>query len=149
MDVSELTEVLNDDSMAVEARLKFCLSTARRYLNAERGCLMITRTGYETMMHDGDEDLNLKFPFSRHVVGEVMTRRSGLVSFQSPGQLQGDAVASMQAHGVRAALCAPLLGPNDEDYGIIYFDTRLGREFSEDHLARIEELASAISSILV
>ena len=57
-------------------------------------------------------------------------------------------MASMKAHGVRAALCAPLLGPDDEDMGIIYFDTRLGSQFSEDHLARIEELASAISSVL-
>ena len=81
--------------MAIDARLKFCLSAARRYLNAERGCLMITHTGHEAMIYDGDEELNLKFPFSRHVVGEDEPKRSGKLSITGPtagrchGQYEG------------------------------------------------------------
>ena len=148
MDLSSVVEALNDDGRELEIRFKACLANAREFLDAERGCLMITRSGRETLMYDGDEDLNLKFPFSRNVVGQAMIGRTGLVSFQSPEQMEGEGIASMKAHGVRAALCAPLLGPNEEDYGVIYFDTRIGKSFDKDQLETVLQLARAIGTLL-
>ncbi|MFA5505279.1 MAG: GAF domain-containing protein [Vulcanimicrobiota bacterium] len=148
MDLGHLSDVLSDRTMALESRLKFCLSKARRFLDAERGCLLVMSTGHETMLYDGDEELNLKFPFSRNVVGQAMTGRTVLVSFDSPGELHGDSVSSMKLHGVRAALCTPLLGPQQQDLGVIYFDSRVGTEFDEAKIARVEELARAISIAL-
>ena len=110
------------------------------YLQAERGCLLITQDGHELLLFHGDEDLNLKFPFSRSVVSEAMRGNTGLVSFQSPDSLNDGPVSSMALHGVRAAVCAPILGPNEEDYGVVYFDTRV-----EDKLFSYEQLQDVIS----
>lgn len=148
MEVGALIEGLSDESEELESRLKRCLAGARELLDAERGCLMITLAGFESLIYDGDEDLNLKFPFSRNVVGQAMVGRAGLVSFQSPEQMEGEGIASMKAHGVRAALCAPLLGPNEEDFGVIYFDTRVGKEFEQRQLEEILKLARAIGTAL-
>jgi GAF domain-containing protein len=148
MDLPSLVEALNDEERDLESRFRVCLARTREYLDAERGCLMVTRSGKETLLYDGDQELNLKFPFSRNVVGQAMIGRTGLVSFQSPGQLEGDGIASMQAHGVRAALCAPLLGPKDEDFGVIYFDTRIGKEFSQEQLEKVLQIARAIGVLL-
>jgi GAF domain-containing protein len=149
MELGPLVDALKDDGQELEIRLKACLAQACEYLQAERGCLMITRTGHEALIYVGNEHLNLKFPFSRNVVGQAMVGRTGLVSFQSPDQLEGDGIASMEAHGVRAALCAPLLGPDEEDFGVIYFDTRVGREFEQEQLDKILELAQAIGAVLL
>ena len=150
MDLAPLLEILKDESQEVQTRLRICMTQAQEYLGAERGCLMVTRRGRETMFHVGNEALNLQFPFSRNVVGRAMVGRTGLVSFQTPDALQSDGIASMQAHGVRAALCAPLLGADDEedDLGIIYFDTRVGKEFTQEQLDKILELARAMGELI-
>ena len=149
VEIEPLVEKLNDHSLLLELRLKSCLESAREYLQAERGCLMITYPGHETMVYVGDEDLNLKFPFSRDVVGRAMIGGTGLVSFQSTDKLRGDSSASMKVHGVRAALCAPLLGPGEEDYGVIYFDTRMGGAlFKPEQLKPVQGLAEEICRVL-
>ena len=109
---------------------------------------MVTRSGHENLHHDGDETLRKKFPFSQNVVGEVMAFGTGLVSFKSPeADMQG--TQSMELHGVRVALCAPILGRGDRDFGVIYFDTRVSAEpFSKEHLHLIQELGLAIGKAL-
>lgn len=120
-----------------------------QYLEADRGCLLITREGGELMMFHGDEDLNLRFPFSRSVVSETLNSKTGLVSFQNPETLDDGPVSSMAVHGVRAAVCAPVLGPNSEDFGIIYFDTRIeARLFTQEQLAEVIEVGRALGCVI-
>lgn len=110
--------------------------------------MLVTRSGLEQLLYDGDEALREKFPFSRNVVGEVMAFGTGLVSFESKASdLPGS--QSMALHGVRAALCAPILGRGDRDFGVIYFDSRVSAEpFTEQDLEMIQALGLEIGKAL-
>lgn len=149
MDTDTLTAPLESDDV-LEDRLQRCLGLAREAVGAERGCLLVTRAGREQLLHDGDESLRLKFPFSRRLVGEVMVRGSCVVSFRSePSHLMSKS-SSLALYGVRAALGAPILSPEGEDMGVIYFDTRVGDgSFSDEQVERIRNLAEAIGRTLV
>lgn len=147
--LSEIEAFLTGD-FPLEIRLQGCLSLMTDYLGAERGCLLVTREGSELLLFHGDEDLNLKFPFSRSVVGQALSGSIGIVSFDTPDTLADTPVSSMALHGVRAAVCAPLTGPEAEDFGVIYFDTRIqARMFSQDQLSDVIELANAIGQALL
>lgn len=149
MSLEQLTAPLRS-SDPLQKRLKRCLSLAREHFQAERGCLLVTRSGSEMLLHDGDDSLRLKFPFSRRVVGEVMVRGSSVVSFgEGREDLSGSGSRSMTMHGVRAALAAPLLDENEQDLGVLYFDSRLSAgSFSEAHEQTIAKLALAIAKCL-
>lgn len=144
-----LEELLNrlHSSDVLEDRLQSTLTAAREAVGAERGCLMVTRPGREQLLYDGDESLRLKYPFSRKVVGEVMVSGVGLVAFQKESRDRND---SMALHGIRAALCAPVLGPDEEDFGVIYFDSKAAGDnvFSESQLELIQGLAKEIGKAL-
>lgn len=149
VNVDDLLELLQDPGRAIESRFQLCLSAARERLNAERGCLFLTHPRFDLMLFDGDEELNLRFPFSRSVVGEAMTGSTGLVSFESEQALRSGPVSSMAAHGVRAALCAPIIDGVGNDHGVIYFDTRLGQAlFSKEQLEQVKRLADQMGRLL-
>lgn len=134
---------------SLEKRLKRCLSLAREHFKAERGCLLVTSSGRELLLHDGDDSLRVQFPFSRRVVGEVMVSGSSVVSFCQGRSDMSSSSASMTLHGVRAALAAPLLNSDGEDMGVLYFDSRLSAgPFSDSHLETIRALALAIAESL-
>lgn len=147
MSLDKLTAPLkSSEELAVQ--LKMILRLARLHLGVERGCMMITRSGHENLFHDGDESLREKFPFSKNVVGEVMAFGMGLVSFKSPEADMQD-TKSMELHGVRVALCAPILGRGDRDFGIIYFDSRVSDEpFDKEKLELIQDLGRVIGKAL-
>lgn len=132
----------------LDTQLSEILTLARQEIGAERGCMLVTRSGHEQLLYDGDEALREKFPFSRNVVGEVMAFGTGLVSFDTAASdLPGS--QSMAIHGVRAALCAPILGRGDRDFGVIYFDSRVSAEpFTKEHLEMIQELGFEIGRCL-
>lgn len=145
--VDELVSPLQDDS-PLEERLQEVLALAREQVGAERGCMLVTRAGVEQLLHDGDDELRDKFPFSRNLVGEVMAFGTGLVSYQSQAcDLPGS--QSMMLHGVRAAMCAPILSLNDDDCGVVYFDNRGSAEpFSEEQLKLVQSLALRLGHAL-
>lgn len=148
MDIEKIQETLKLEA-PLQSRLETGLTQLTRFLDAERGCMMVTREGNELILFAGDEDLNLKFPFSRSMVGEAMVGSTGLVSFQGEQQ-DNDTLSSMALHGVRAALCAPILGPGQEDFGIMYFDTRIENKlFTDLQLESVMAIARAIGSLLV
>lgn len=148
MTLDEIKAFLSSDS-PLETRLQGCLSLMTRYLDAERGCLLVTREGSEVLLFHGDEDLNLRFPFSRSLVGQTLNGNTGLVSFQTPDTLEEGPLSSMALHGVRAAVCAPLSGPGSEDYGVIYFDTRIqAKMFSQEQLADVVQVGKSIGRAL-
>jgi GAF domain-containing protein len=141
----ELTAPFRELKGEIVAQLQAVLGLAREKVGAERGCLLLTLTGREQLLYDGDESLRLKFPFSRQVVGQVMVTGIGMVSFQEPGTSSRD---SMSLHGVRAALCAPILAA-DEDLGIIYFDSRINNDlFNQEKLQLIQDLGRSIGSVI-
>ncbi len=135
-------------SQDLDAQLAEILTLARQEIGAERGCMLVTRSGHEQLLYDGDEALREKFPFSRNVVGEVMAFGTGLVSFDTPAaDLPGS--QSMAIHGVRAALCAPILGRGDRDFGVIYFDSRVSAEpFTQEQLEIIQAVGLEIGRSL-
>lgn len=133
----------------LDAGLKEVLRLARVEVGAERGCMLVTRSGHEHLHYDGDEKLRLKFPFSRNVVGEVMAFGTGLVSFGSEGGADVPGSQSMALYGVRAALCAPILGRGDRDFGVIYFDTTMDAEpFTKEQLELIQSVGLEIGRVL-
>lgn len=147
MKLEQIHETLQSNA-SLEERLQTSLQRLTEYLEAERGCMMVTRDGKELISFAGDEDLNLKFPFSRSVVSEAMVGNTGLVSFQEIG-VKRDSLSSMAMHGVRAALCVPLLSPCGEDFGIVYFDTRMeNKMFSDRQLKDVTEVAKEIGVLL-
>lgn len=132
----------------LDAQLAEVLTIAREEIGAERGCMLVTRSGHEQLLYDGDETLREKFPFSRNLVGEVMAFGIGLVCFDTPAaDIPGS--NSMAIHGVRAALCVPILGRGDRDFGVIYFDSRGGAEpFTKEQLEVIQALGLEIGRCL-
>lgn len=144
MDLQRIYDTLGLDA-PLASKLETMLGQLTQELGAERGVLMITLEGKELFVTSGNDDLNLKFPFSRSVVSEAMIGSTGLVSF-GPNRKVGDSLSSMARHGVRTALCAPILGPDNADFGIIYFDSRLSEKlFDQQQLDSVTEVAQEIS----
>ena len=147
MEIHEILRTLHTDA-PLQSRLETTLLQLTALLGAERGCVMVTRAGREMVLFAGDDELNLKFPFSRSVVSEAMVGNTGLVAFDQ-GSAEGDDISSMAMHGVRTALCVPLIGPNREDFGVIYFDTRVSNEaFTKTQLKEVTQVAEEISKLL-
>ena len=99
---------------------------------AERGCIWMPN---RELVYLGDEGLRLRFPFSRSVIRNVLSRGRGFVSFEVGADKRLGRSASIAANNVRSCLCAAAHSPSGEILAIAYFDNQSdSSSFSERDL---------------
>lgn len=115
---------------------------------AERGCLLLTAKTGEYIVYRGPEDLRKKFPFSRLVASQVLSRGRGLVTYDVRQNAVTAASESIATYGVRSVLCVPITR-NEDTLGILYFDNHASAGmFSADDLALVRSLAELLAEAL-
>jgi hypothetical protein len=99
---------------------------------AERGCLWLPN---RELVYMGDEVLRLRFPFSRSVIRNVLSRGRGLVSFDPAADHGLAKSGSIAANNVRSCLCSAAYNTEGEVLAIAYFDNQSSEgHFSERDL---------------
>ncbi len=128
MSTTEQKELLQTMERLIEkprlSNLGEALDLVMEETSAERGCLW---SEDRVIVYRGPDELRWKFPFSKHVVNEVLDRGLGLISFDA---LHDRRVASqsVKIHGIRSVLCAPVKSRRGEEpLGILYFDNQVSR----------------------
>ncbi len=86
--------------------------------------------------------------FSRQMVEQVVRDKKALLSIDAKNDERFRKGESIQAHGIRSAVCAPLVGQGGV-IGVIYADTiGLAREFSQDDLRLIAAIGISSGAAL-
>lgn len=115
---------------------------------AERGCLLLTANTGEYIVYRGRDDLREKFPFSRLVASQVLSRGRGLVTYDVRHNVITAASESIATYGVRSVLCVPITH-RGESLGILYFDNHASAGmFSDEDLALVRGLADLLAEAL-
>jgi len=125
-------------------------------IEADRGCIMLLDEESEEMVPRATRFRNGRregeqISVSHTIVSYVAEQREGVLTANAMSDERFQSGESVVKHGIRSALCVPLLG-RQELLGTIYVDTRIsaveaimesstGKRFSEDHLKLLIAIA--------
>ncbi len=146
MNLDLIAETLHGATRKETVRDALELATGMLY--AERGVMLLNKEGPDSMITVGDDSLTEQFPFSSSMVENLLTEGRGLVSF-SADQVDGVGPStSIEAHGIRVALCAAI-NREGTTLGLVYFDSRTdSSSFRHDDIEFVREFASLLSRVL-
>lgn len=146
MNLELIAETLHGATRKETVRDALELATGMLY--AERGVMLLNKDGPDATITVGDDSLTEQFPFSSHVVENLLTEGRGLVAFSADhGEGLGPS-SSIEAHGIRAALCAAI-SRDGATIGLVYFDSRTdSSSFRHDDIEFVREFASMLGRVL-
>lgn len=140
-DTATLGEIEDLAAEPTAENLEHILEILMAEFDAERACLWRRN---DKLIYLGEENLRLKFPFSRSALDSVLESGRGLISFNASGDSRL-ASESLAFHGVRSVLCAPVRDDKGEVVAIFYFDNQVSRHgFSAKHLSFLYKVVARI-----